>query len=198
MQFFVHGIDETFSQQLQVGRQVAGRNSKTTIRLYNPSVSLIHAEVILEENSINLRPRSKLNQRNLRQRQKSAQNLHISRPRTPFRQRPHKNRHPTCPHHHPRNQNPKTPSAKLDAGRQTRLPAPSRLPRRLSLRPIRPRAVPTLHLTSRTNRQKAQTLLRRLLRKLPPPQKQNRRKSQRGNPPQKILKKLDRFFDAKR
>ena len=27
MQFFVHGIDETFSQQLQVGRQVVGRNS---------------------------------------------------------------------------------------------------------------------------------------------------------------------------
>ena len=52
MQFFVHGIDETFSQQLQVGHQVVGRNSKTTVRLYNLSVSLSHAEVILEENGI--------------------------------------------------------------------------------------------------------------------------------------------------
>lgn len=52
MQFFVHGIDETFSQQLQVGRQVVGRNSKTTIRLYDPSVSQTHAEIVLEENSI--------------------------------------------------------------------------------------------------------------------------------------------------
>ncbi len=49
MEFFVHGIDETFSQQLQVGRQVVGRNSQTTIRLYDPSVSQTHAEIILEK-----------------------------------------------------------------------------------------------------------------------------------------------------
>ena len=52
MQFFVHGIDETFSQQLQVGRHVVGRNSQTTIRLYDPSVSQTHAEIILEKNSV--------------------------------------------------------------------------------------------------------------------------------------------------
>lgn len=52
MQFFVHGIDETFSQPLRVGRQVVGRSSETAIRLYDPSVSLIHAEILLEENGI--------------------------------------------------------------------------------------------------------------------------------------------------
>lgn len=52
MQFFVHGIDETFSQQLQVGHQVVGRNSKTTIRLYDPSVSQNLAEIVLKENGI--------------------------------------------------------------------------------------------------------------------------------------------------
>ena len=52
MQFFVHGIDETFSQQLQVGRQVVGRNSETAIRLYDSSVSKTHAEIVLKENGV--------------------------------------------------------------------------------------------------------------------------------------------------
>ena len=48
MQFFIHGIDETFSQPLQAGRQIVGRQPDAAIRLCDPSVSKTHAEIILK------------------------------------------------------------------------------------------------------------------------------------------------------
>lgn len=105
--------------------------------------------------------------------QKSAPNRRVRRTRTPRWKRSSKDRRSTRSRRCPGSQSTQTAAVKLDAGRQTRLPASSRLSCRLSLRPA-----------IGANWQTVQTLLRRLLRKLPPPQNQNRRRLPRRHSPQ--------------
>jgi len=49
MTIYVHGIDETFSRQLQVGRHLVGRGTDADIQLHDASVSKAHAEIHLAD-----------------------------------------------------------------------------------------------------------------------------------------------------